>query len=215
MAPQQRRAPSAQVCGVFALFLAGAHTLLFWGLLCHLRTRAGFIAAYYTAAAACVAAGLRGRSALQVPPHAETQVLLSHAAGACVPARSGWRRELLAHGMPRLSAATSCYVAAATCVAATSLCARSARHAPDSLHRNARDYAARRCIHASALLHDLLLGCAGTLCCECCLQCVYVSYLRGSRMLLAHDVLHKGHCLATRVCGVTSNLHIRGLACPL
>ena len=57
-----------QVCGVFALFLAGAHTLLFWGFRCHPWTRAGFIAAYYLAAGACVAAGLRGRSALQVAP---------------------------------------------------------------------------------------------------------------------------------------------------
>ncbi len=55
----------AQVCGVFALFLSGAHTLLFWGLLCHPHTRAAFICAYYLAAAACVAAGLRGRSAVQ------------------------------------------------------------------------------------------------------------------------------------------------------
>ncbi len=53
------------MCGVFALFLSGAHTLLFWGLLCHPRTRAAFICAYYLAAAACVAAGLRGRSAVQ------------------------------------------------------------------------------------------------------------------------------------------------------
>ncbi|KAK9821303.1 hypothetical protein WJX81_005376 [Elliptochloris bilobata] len=53
------------VCGVFALFLSGAHTLLFWGFLCHPRMRAAFVGAYYLAAAACVAAGLHGRSALQ------------------------------------------------------------------------------------------------------------------------------------------------------
>jgi hypothetical protein len=61
----KQRGVRAQVCGVFALFLSGAHTLLFWGLLCHPRTRAAFICAYYLAAAACVAAGLRGRSAVQ------------------------------------------------------------------------------------------------------------------------------------------------------
>ena len=66
--------PDMQVCGVFALFLSGAHTLLFWGFLCRPRTRAAFICAYYLAAAACVAAGLRGRSALQVSPLIRYQI---------------------------------------------------------------------------------------------------------------------------------------------
>lgn len=66
--------PDMQVCGVFALFLSGAHTLLFWGFLCRPRMRAAFICAYYLAAAACVAAGLRGRSALQVSPLIRYQI---------------------------------------------------------------------------------------------------------------------------------------------
>lgn len=66
--------PDMQVCGVFALFLSGAHTLLFWGFLCRPRMRAAFICAYCLAAAACVMAGLRGRSALQVSPLTRHQI---------------------------------------------------------------------------------------------------------------------------------------------
>ena len=56
---------SPQVCGVFLLFISGAHTLMYWGLYCHPWLRDGFIAAYYLAAAGCVLGGLRARTQLQ------------------------------------------------------------------------------------------------------------------------------------------------------
>jgi hypothetical protein len=54
-----------QVCGVFLLFLSGAHTLIFWGLYCHPWLRDTFIAAYYLAAAGCVVGALRARTTVQ------------------------------------------------------------------------------------------------------------------------------------------------------
>ena len=56
---------SSQVCGVFLLFISGAHTLMYWGLYCYPRLRDSFIAAYYLAAVGCVLGGLRARTQLQ------------------------------------------------------------------------------------------------------------------------------------------------------
>ena len=51
-----------QVCGVFLLFISGAHTLMYWGLYCYPWLRNSFIAAYYLAAAGCVLGGLRAKT---------------------------------------------------------------------------------------------------------------------------------------------------------
>ena len=55
----------SQVCGVFLLFISGAHTLMYLGLYCPPWLRDSFIAAYYLAAAGCVLGGLRARTPMQ------------------------------------------------------------------------------------------------------------------------------------------------------
>lgn len=55
----------SQVCGVFLLFISGAHTLMYWGLYCYPWLRDSFIVAYYLAAAGCVLGGLRAKTQLQ------------------------------------------------------------------------------------------------------------------------------------------------------
>ena len=56
---------SAQVCGVFLLFISGTHTLMYWGLYCYPWLRDGFIVAYYLAALGCVLGGLRAKTQMQ------------------------------------------------------------------------------------------------------------------------------------------------------
>jgi len=57
-----------QVCGVFLLFISGAHTLMYWGLYCYPWLRNSFIAAYYLAAAGCVLGGLRAKTQVRHIP---------------------------------------------------------------------------------------------------------------------------------------------------
>ena len=51
-----------QVCGVFALFLSGAHNFIWWGLYCYPRLRVTAVTAYFITAGACVLLGLTARS---------------------------------------------------------------------------------------------------------------------------------------------------------
>lgn len=51
-----------QVCGVFALFLSGAHNFIWWGLYCYPRLRVTAVTAYFATAGACVLIGLTAKS---------------------------------------------------------------------------------------------------------------------------------------------------------
>lgn len=51
-----------QVCGVFALFLSGAHNFIWWGLYCYPRTRTITLVAYFLTAGACILAGLTAKN---------------------------------------------------------------------------------------------------------------------------------------------------------
>ncbi|DBA84039.1 hypothetical protein WJX77_000100 [Trebouxia sp. C0004] len=53
---------SIDVCGVFALFLSGAHNFMWWGLYCYPRLRVMAVTAYFITAGACVLLGLTARS---------------------------------------------------------------------------------------------------------------------------------------------------------
>ena len=54
--------PHGQVCGVFALFLSGAHNFIWWGLYCYPRLRVTAVTAYFVTAGACVLLGLTAKS---------------------------------------------------------------------------------------------------------------------------------------------------------
>jgi len=51
-----------QVCGVFALFLSGAHNFIWWGLYCYPCLRVTAVTAYFITAGACVLLGLTAKS---------------------------------------------------------------------------------------------------------------------------------------------------------
>lgn len=51
-----------QVCGVFALFLSGAHNFIWWGLYCYPRARTITLVAYFLTAGACILAGLTAKN---------------------------------------------------------------------------------------------------------------------------------------------------------
>lgn len=54
-----------QMCGVYVLFVASMHRLLYWGMPCHPRMYLTFTALYYSSAAACLLAGVKASTALQ------------------------------------------------------------------------------------------------------------------------------------------------------
>ena len=51
-----------QVCGVFALFLSGAHNFIWWGLYCYPVLRVTAVTAYFLTAGACILIGLTAKS---------------------------------------------------------------------------------------------------------------------------------------------------------
>ena len=51
-----------QVCGVFALFLSGAHNFIWWGLYCYPRMRSIAVVAYFFTAGACILVGLTAKN---------------------------------------------------------------------------------------------------------------------------------------------------------
>ena len=54
-----------QICSVFLLLVASMHRLLAWGFICHPHLAMLFTTLYYSAAAACIMAGVNARTALQ------------------------------------------------------------------------------------------------------------------------------------------------------
>ncbi|KAL3130931.1 hypothetical protein ABBQ38_000255 [Trebouxia sp. C0009 RCD-2024] len=50
------------VCGVFALFLSGAHNFIWWGLYCYPRMRTAVLVAYFLTAGACILIGLTAKN---------------------------------------------------------------------------------------------------------------------------------------------------------
>lgn len=58
----QHAAVHVQVCGVFALFLSGAHNFIWWGLYCYPRMRTVAVVAYFFTAGVCILVGLTAKN---------------------------------------------------------------------------------------------------------------------------------------------------------
>lgn len=58
----QHAALHVQVCGVFALFLSGAHNFIWWGLYCYPRVQTIAVVAYFFTAGVCILVGLTAKN---------------------------------------------------------------------------------------------------------------------------------------------------------